>query len=139
MIKKYIFILYRKRIFSYKLVLNFQESAMSKYMQLTVAVLPYYPKDLEGTYPNLSHRLKTLASDLVERNPSPYEIAGQLDKLLYQFDGIPLREVLMRHREVLKSLHKSIEGHIADWNLAQADRLLYKLEDLFETIESELE
>jgi plasmid stabilization system protein ParE len=45
----------------------------------------------------------------------------------------------MRHREALKSLHKSIEGHIADWNLAQADRLLYKLEDIFEKIESELE
>jgi hypothetical protein len=75
----------------------------------------------------------------VERNPSLYEIAGKLDKLLYQFDGTPLREVLMRHREALKSLHKSIEGDIADWNLAQADRLLYKLEDIFEKIESELE
>jgi len=112
---------------------------MSKYMQLTVSVLPYYPEDLEGTYPNLSHRLRTLASDLVKRNPSLYEIAGQLDKLLYQFDGTPLRDVLMRHREALKNLHKSIEGYIADWNLAQADRLLYKLEDVFEKIESELE
>ena len=55
---------------------------MSKYMQLTVAVLPYYPEDLEGTFPNLSRRLKTLASDLVKRSPSLYEIAGQLDKLL---------------------------------------------------------
>jgi len=112
---------------------------MSKYMQLTVAVLPYYPEDLEGTFPNLSRRLKTLASDLVKRSPSLYEIAGQLDKLLYQFDGTPLREVLMRHREALENLHKSIEGYIADWNLAQADRLLYKLEDIFEKIESELE
>ena len=112
---------------------------MSKYMQLTVAVLPYYQKDLEDTYPNLSHRLQTLASDLVKRNPSLYEITGQLDKLLYQFDGTPLREVLLRHREALKNLHKCIEGHIADWNLAQADRLLYKLEDIFDKIESELE
>jgi hypothetical protein len=80
-----------------------------------------------------------LAPDLVDRNPSLYEIAGQLDKLLYAFDGTLLREKLLRHRDNLKNLHKSIEENIADWNLAQADRLLYQLEDAFTKIESELE
>lgn len=37
-----------------------------------------------------------------------------------------------------ENLQKSIEENIADWNLAQADRLLYNLEDLFDEIESEL-
>ena len=111
---------------------------MSKCMHLTVTVLPYYLKDLEETYPNLARHLKTLASDLVERNPSLYEIAGQLDKLLYTFDGTPFRDVLLRHRENLRNLHKSIEEKIADWNLAEADRLLYKIEDVFDKIESEL-
>jgi len=112
---------------------------MSKYMQLKVNVSPYYQTDLEGTYPNLARRLRTLAPDLVDRNPSLYEIAGQTDKLLYTFDGTPLREILLQHRENLKNLHKGIEENIADWNLAQADRLLYKLEDIFEKIESGLE
>ena len=112
---------------------------MSKYMHLTVTVLPYYQKNLEGTYPNLARRLRTLDSDLVERNPSLYALTGQLDKLLYTFDGTPLREVLLRHREDLKTLHKSIQENIADWNLAQADRLLYKMEDEFDKIEDELE
>lgn len=112
---------------------------MSKYLHLTVTVLPYYQTDLEGTYPNLARRLRTLARDLVERNPSVYEIAGQLDKLLYTFDATPLREVLLRHRENLRNLHKSIEENLADWNLAQADQLLYKIEDIFDQIESELE
>ena len=112
---------------------------MSKYMHLTVTVVPYYQKDLEGTYPKLARYLRTLDSDLVERNPSLYAIAGQLDKLLYRFDGTPLREVLLRHRENIRGLHKSIEENIADWNLAQADQLLYKIEDIFEKIESELE
>ena len=111
---------------------------MSKYMHLTVTVSPYYQNELEGTYPKLARRLRTLNSDLVERNPSLYAIAGQLDKLLYIFDGTPLREVLLRHRDNLKNLHKSIEENIADWNLAQADRLLYKIEDEFDKIESEL-
>ncbi len=111
---------------------------MSKYMHLKIAVSPHYQNDLEGTYPNLARRLKTLASELVERNPSLYEIAGQLDKILYRVDGTPLRDVLLRHRENLKNLHKSTAENIANWNLAQADRLLYKIEDEFDKIESEL-
>jgi hypothetical protein len=112
---------------------------MSKYMQLTVTVRSYYEKNLEETYPKLARYLKSFNSDLMERNPSLYGIAGQLDKLLYTFDGTPFRDVLLRHRENLRNLHKSIEENIADWNLAQADRLLYKIEDAFDKIESELD
>ncbi len=107
-------------------------------MHLKVTVLPQYQPELENTYPNLARRLKTLAPDLVARNPSLYEIAAQVDKLLYKFDGTPLREVLLRHREELRNLHEGIERNIADWKLADADRLLYKLEDVFEKIETEL-
>jgi hypothetical protein len=111
---------------------------MSQYMHLTVTVASYYPADLAGTYPNLARNLTALARDLADRNPSLYALAGQMDKLLYIFDGTPVRDVLLRHRDKLRGLHKSIEENIADWNLAQADRLLYKLEDLFAQIESEL-
>ena len=112
---------------------------MSKYMRLTVTVLPYYyQKDLEGTYPNLAGHLRTLDADLVAQNPSLYAIVGKLDKLLYTFDRTPLRDVLLRHRENLRNLHKSIEENLADWNLAQADQFLYKIEDAFDKIESEL-
>ena len=112
---------------------------MSKYMHLTVTVVHYYPRDLEETYPKIARYLKSLDSDLVERNLSLYAIAGQLDKLLYTFDGTPFRDVLLRHRENLRNLHKNIEENIADWNLAQADQLLYKIEDVFDKIESELD
>lgn len=112
---------------------------MSKYMHLTVTVAPYYPRDLEETYPKMARYLKSLDSEIVEGNPSLYGIAGQLDKLLYTFDGTPFRDVLLRHRENLRNLHKSIEENIADWNLAQADQLLYKIEDAFDKIESELD
>ena len=111
---------------------------MSKYMHLTVTVRPYYEKNLEQTYPKLARHLKYLDSDLVERNPSLYEIVGQLDKLLHAFEGTKFREVLSRQREKLLNLHQSIEEKIADWNLAQADKLLYSIEDTFDEIESEL-
>jgi hypothetical protein len=112
---------------------------MSKYMHLTVTIRPYYPKNLEQTYPKLARHLKNLDSDLVERNPSLYELVGQLDKLLHAFEGTKFREVLSRRREELLQLHQSIEANIADWNLAQADPLLYKIEDAFDKIESELD
>lgn len=112
---------------------------MSKYMHLTVTVVPYYARDLEETYPKLARYVKFFDSDLVERNPSLYGIAAQVDKLLYTSDGTPFRDVLLRHRENLRNLHKTIEAHIADWNLVEADRLLYKVEDAFDKIESELD
>jgi hypothetical protein len=111
---------------------------MSKYMQLTVTVNSYYQKNLADNYPNLTLNLRALDPDLAERDPSLYELAGQIDKLLYKFDGTPVRDVLLRHKENLRNLHKSIEGNIADWNLAQADRFLYEMEDVFDKIESEL-
>ena len=108
-------------------------------MQLTVIVSPYYEKDLEGTYPKLARYLRHLDSSLASRNPSLYELAGQLDQLLYRFDGTPLREVLFRHGDNLRNLYKNIQENIADWNLAQADKLLYSIEDTFDEIESELD
>lgn len=112
---------------------------MSKYMQLTVAVRPYYQGDLEGTYPKLARYLGRLDSSLANRNPSLHELVGQLDQLLYRFEGTPLREVLLRHREKLLDMHKSVQENIADWNLARADQLLYSIEDIFNEIESELD
>jgi hypothetical protein len=112
---------------------------MSKYMQLTVTVRPYYQKDLEGTYPKLARCLRHLDPSLANRNPSLFELVGQLDQLLYRLEGTQLREVLLRHGEKLRDLHKTIEGKIADWNLAQADQLLYSIEDTFNEIESELD
>jgi hypothetical protein len=112
---------------------------MSKYMQLTVTVRPYYPKNLEGTYPNLARHLSYLDSGLADRNPSLYELAGQLDQLLYRFEGTPLRGVLLRHQEKLRDLYKRIQEDIADWNLAKADQLLYSIEDTVGEIELDLD
>jgi hypothetical protein len=112
---------------------------MSKTMQLTVTVRPYYQKDLQGTYPKLARDLGYLDASLANRNPSLYELVGQLDQLLYRHDGTPLREVLLRHGEKLRNQYKNIQENIADWKLAQADKLLYGIEDIFDEIESELD
>lgn len=107
-------------------------------MQITVTVSPYYHQELADAYPKLARQLGYLDPGLVQRNPSLYDLAGHLDKLLYEFDSTPLREVLLQHRDKLLQLHRSIEKDIADWNLARADKLLYQLEDSFDDIEAQL-
>lgn len=97
---------------------------MSKNMQLTINVRPYYKKALEGTYPKLWRYLRHKDSSLANRDPSLYELAGLLDQLLYRFDGTSLREALLQHQDKLRKTYKSIQDNIADWNLSQADKLL---------------
>ncbi len=111
---------------------------MSKYMQITVAVNPHSQGELEKSFPKLARHLGYLDAGLVQSNPSLYSLVSRLDQVLLAFDGTELREVLLRRRGKLLDLHKSIEGQIANWNLAQADKLLYELEDIFEDVEEEL-
>lgn len=112
---------------------------MSKYMQLTVAVKPYYQRDLEGAYPRLERHLRHLDPDLAKRNPSLHELAGQFDQVLARFGDTQLKQVFSRHRDKLRELHRRTGELIADWKLAEADRLLYAIEDLFEEMEAELD
>ena len=112
---------------------------MSKYMQLTVRILPYYKKGLMETYPRVARRFSYLDETWVQRNPSLLEIVGDLDKLLYKLEGDPpFRELLLQHRSALHKLYEDIEERIADWQLSKADRLLYEMEDIFDEIEEEL-
>lgn len=111
---------------------------MSKYMQLTVQVRSYYPKDFSGSFPELARRLSRIDPAWAERDPSFFDIAGRIDTLLYAAEGTVLRDVLRRYEEQLRRLHRKIEEKIADWHMAEADRLLYELEDLFQLIESDL-
>lgn len=112
---------------------------MSKNMQITVTVRPYYEKSLEETYPKLARYLKHHDANLASRNPSLYELVGQLDQLLYRYDRTQVREVFLRYKDKLKNEYKIIQENIADWNLAKVDKLLYSIEDTFDTIESELD
>jgi hypothetical protein len=115
-----------------------RRTTLSTHIQIVVTVTPYYQENFEQTFPKLARHLGYLDAALVRSNPSLYALAGKLDKLLYTFDGTELREVLLKHRERLQSLYKEIEAKIADWHLAEADRLLYKIEDIFTDVEAEL-
>ncbi|MDY6990347.1 MAG: hypothetical protein SWQ30_20085 [Thermodesulfobacteriota bacterium] len=112
---------------------------MSKHMQLTVRVRPYYKKGFGEVYPLIAKRLSYLDATWVEKDPSLFEIVGRLDKLLYQLEGDPpFRKILLDHRGKLHELYEDIQEQIADWHLAQADKHLYTMEDIFDEVEREL-
>jgi hypothetical protein len=109
-------------------------------MQLTVNVRPYYKKNIESVYPKITSNLSRLNASLVEEDPSIFDLVGKLDKLLYASDGNPaLKDILLKYQNKLRDLHKEVQDHIADWKLAEADRALYKIEDIFDEIEWELD
>ena len=112
---------------------------MSKYMQLTVQVRPYYKKEMKADYPNIAQGLNYIHETWIEEGPSFFDIIGKLDKLLYELEGNPpFRKILLKHKDNLYKLHKEVEEHIADWDLAKADKALYQIEDIFDQIEWEL-
>lgn len=113
---------------------------MSKTMQLKVRILPYYKKAMKSDYPKISQGLGYVDEAWVDEGPSFFDIVGRLDKLLYELEGNPpFRKVLLKHKDELRNLHKEVEEHIADWDLAKADKALYQIEDVFDQIEWELE
>jgi len=112
---------------------------MSQYMQLEVRVTPYYKKDMASDHPNISRGLGYLNQAWLEKELSFFDIVGKLDKLLYDLEGNPpFREILLKHKDTLRKLHKDVEAHIADWDLPKADTALYQMEDIFDKIEWEL-
>lgn len=112
---------------------------MSRHMQLTVDVRPFYTKGFKATYPKLAGNLIHAKAIKEEEDPALYDLVARLDKLLYDLDGNPkVKDILLKQKGRLKTLHSEIEGHIADWKLSGADKALYKIEDVFEEIESDL-
>ena len=112
---------------------------MSKYMQLTVLVRSYHKTGLEADYPKFAKALSFLDDNWTVQTLSLFDIAGKLDRLLYDAEGNPaFREILLKHKDSLHKLYKKTEAHIADWNLAEADKTLYQIEDAFDQIEWEL-
>lgn len=112
---------------------------MSKYMQLTVDVRPFYTKGLKAAYPKLARTLMYAKSISEYDEPALYNLVAKWDQLLYDLDGNPdAKQILLKYKDQLKALYTEIEGHIADRRLADADKALYKIEDVFEDIEYDL-
>ena len=112
---------------------------VSQYMQITVSVRPFYSGSFESEFPKSARALTARAPASAGQHPSRYDLPGQIDTLLSQTNATRFREVLIPLRDRLRKLHADAQDRIADRDLAGADTLLYRLEDIFEEIESGLD
>lgn len=106
---------------------------------MTVRIKPYYKKDLKEVYPKFVGNLSYFNKALAEESPPLFDIVGRLDKLLYDIGNSNFKEIILKHREKLSKLHEEVQTSIADWDLAKADQALYKIEDIFDEMEWELD
>lgn len=108
-------------------------------MQLTVKIRPYYKNGLRGIYPNIANALDSLVETDSGTSLSLFDIVGKLDRLLYDLEGnASFRKTFLNHRQQLQKLHEDARALMADWKLAEVDKLLYRIEDIFDDIEREL-
>jgi hypothetical protein len=113
---------------------------MSKHMQLTVHIRGYYDGGFKAAYPAIARALSYPENAWAAEDPSLFDIVKKLDKLLYEHEGNkPFRKVMRKYRSGLFTLHKDIQDHIANWRLAEADQDLYRMEDIFDDMERDLD
>ncbi len=110
---------------------------MSRTMQITVGVEP--ERSLTTSYPNLARSFETIAPGLLGPSPSLLTICQRIDEVVAELQQTTLGRLLEGQASELRRAGRRVEELLADWKLAEADQVLYELEDRFEALESELE
>ena len=111
---------------------------MSRTMQLTVEVKPQYAQSFSASYPNLARSLEVIAPGLIGPTPSLLEICQRLDEIVDRLKETALGRLLDAQADELRRGARRVEELVADWKLAEADQVLYQVEDRFDVLESEL-
>lgn len=118
---------------------GWRKKTMSKHMQLTVQVRPYYKNGMKGIYPRIAEVLGSLDTSGADASFSLFDLVGRLDRLLYDLEGNPpVRKIFLEYHSLLQKLQGEARTHMADWKLAEVDQLLYRMEDIFDDIEWKL-
>jgi hypothetical protein len=111
---------------------------MSKYMQIDIKLLPVYGVGgLEGSFPNLFTLLNSNGYDLViDREPSLYEMVEVMIRIKNDphVRADSKKPIVSKLGEMIKVRDMARESLLAR-RFDELDRLLYKLEDLFEDLD----
>ncbi len=114
---------------------------MSKYIQIDIRVLAAYgPGGLKSAFPNLYDLLSTCRYDLVvEKEPSLYDMVDVLVRIRNDpnVPEVAKKPVAESASEFVKVRDEARELLLSR-RLNDLDRLLYRLEDLFEELERKL-
>jgi hypothetical protein len=109
---------------------------MSRTMQLATEVKP--AQSLASSYPSLARTFEAVSPGLLGASPSLLVICQRVDALADNLRETSLGRLLEAHAPELRRAGRRVEELLADWKLAEADQVLYQLEDRFDALEAEL-
>ncbi len=112
---------------------------MSRYMQIRLQLEPVYRPELRVHFPRLAMALQELGVVVDSRRTTLFHLIREMERAEGAEIGPALRRVLENHMPQLRSLRKAVEEKLASWKLEGLDELLYKIEDVFELLEKDLD
>jgi len=112
---------------------------MSRYMQIRIHLEPVYHPELRAHFPKLASVLEGLGIPVDPLRTTLYDLALVLERGLYGEIRPALKAALKRHLPVLRDLRGQVEKKLASWQREGLDDLLYRIEDVFEELEKDLD
>ena len=113
---------------------------MSQYMQIEIRVVPFYEKPFVERFPNLSELLKRMSTmDPQTKEISFYALVDHMVSMSRDSD-VPsdVKESIGPFVQEMLSVKKLARESLLARDLNELDKLLYKIEDVFEELEGRL-
>jgi hypothetical protein len=112
---------------------------MSRFMQIRLQLEPVYRPELRAHYPKLARALAELGVVVDSRRTTLFHLIREMDRAVLGESRPALRRAMEVHMPQLRLLWKAVEEKLAAWRLEGLDELLYKIEDVFELLEKDLD
>lgn len=112
---------------------------MSRVMQIRVRIEPYWKPPLRKDLPRLAGLIADVDHDLIESEPSLLTLIEHLGRI-HDSPGVDpeLKRVLRDRGPELFELRRRVEELIGEWRLGEADKTLYRIEDIFSEMDRSL-
>ena len=112
---------------------------MRRWMQIREREEADYKKGMAKDFPKLYRVVTGLDNDLIDKNPSLYDLVPYVVRLSQEKELEPgLSSAIEHYGPKIVELHRQIAEAIGGWKLSAAEKLLYELEDNFVDFEKEL-
>ncbi len=113
--------------------------ALSRFMQIRIRLEPAYRPKLDAHFPRLARVLEELGVKANPQRVTLYDLVGELERASEGQARSPVCKALQKHLHGLVKLRDLIREKLARWEPEGLDGLLYKLEDLFQDLEGDLD
>lgn len=112
---------------------------MSKFQQIRVRIEAHYAKSLAKDFPTLHGLFSGLDNRYLHEQPPLIDLAPMVARLSLDPNIEPkARQIASQMASRLEQLERQAQNHVASWRLAEAERDLVLMDDLFQELEAAL-